>query len=552
MNKCTNCQTKTNLFFCPNCGQILEYPDFIKSEEKLKRSLEVFVKNLINASKKSETDLEILLDKSELSNAIYRKYYKHITYLQQLCSTEQSKIYFEGNGEALFEKMDQFAERCRKNECQIAVAGTIKAGKSMLINALLGKEIASTYPTPETASLTKFRSAEGADYIKISFYNSEEWSELWNSVLASKERSIRDDKEDFLSAYNNLNADSIKGNYINKDEIICYPQNFEELKQIVDTYTSARYAEHFFAKEVEVGLVDFDAPTNVVFVDTPGLNDPVSYRSDITRKYLHSANVVLWCTKATGPGDLDALALDSLAGLFAELRYAKENIFIFGTQIDVVTPFMEQWKEFTYPHFVTYLQKDIYFGSKKNTEEKIKPVTAWFYNLIQRAKKNPDIWKDKKEKKNLERMVRDCFDVPEREDLIEEYGLEEADKRHKTPKQVFYEHIAELEEMTGIPEARKAIMDGPVSNAENIIKKDIQGDYSYLCKQISNTATEISTFRLETIKQSNAVDLQEKILLLDQQIKQGAKEYTITRTALNETLELMQEHISTIISNFQK
>ena len=63
----------------------------------------------------------------------------------------------------------------------IAFVGTIKAGKSTLINALLGRNLASTSVTPETAVLTKFRSS-AQDYVKVTFYSSYEWAQLWNSI----------------------------------------------------------------------------------------------------------------------------------------------------------------------------------------------------------------------------------------------------------------------------------------------------------------------------------------------------------------------------------
>lgn len=344
---------------------------------------------------------------------------------------------------------DHFADKCKKNDCQIVVVGMITAGKSTLIDALLGKEIASTN---RTASVTKFRSAKGRDYVKVSFYNSREWEELW--------KNVRDDKEDFLSEYNNLNADAIKSQYVGKKEETYYPSDIKEMKKIVDTFTSARYAEHFFAKEVEIGLSDFDAPSNVVFVDTPGLDDPVSYRSDITRRYLHSANVILLCVRAINPGDMSATVLEKLAGLFAEMQYSKERIYLFGTQIDVCSPFKENWEKFTYPTFIKYLSDDIYFGSQKNAKDKIKPVSAWFYNLIQRAKNDTEVWKDEEIKKELNRMIRACWKVPEYDDLVEQYGEEEARKLHKSTKQFFYEHISEFEEITGIPAAKDALMKG--------------------------------------------------------------------------------------------
>ena len=53
-------------------------------------------------------------------------------------------------------------------------------------------------------------------------------------------------------------------------------------------WTRSDTPKHFFVKEIEVGYEsDSDMfPHDVYLVDTPGLNDPVKYRSEITRKYI--------------------------------------------------------------------------------------------------------------------------------------------------------------------------------------------------------------------------------------------------------------------------
>lgn len=93
-------------------------------------------------------------------------------------------------------------QRCSNPEYHIALVGAIKAGKSTLINALIGYELASTQVTPETASLTKFKSAK-EDFVNVTFYSQTEWSALWNSVTKSN-------AEVFIEEYKNLNADAEK------------------------------------------------------------------------------------------------------------------------------------------------------------------------------------------------------------------------------------------------------------------------------------------------------------------------------------------------------
>ena len=70
-----------------------------------------------------------------------------------------------------------------------------------------------------------------------------------------------------------------------------------------------------------------------MFVDTPGLHDPVKYRSNITREYIAHANAVLVAVK------LGALTEEPLETITTVLDYAGNNrdkVFIVGTQKDVL------------------------------------------------------------------------------------------------------------------------------------------------------------------------------------------------------------------------
>ena len=71
-----------------------------------------------------------------------------------------------------------FLSKCASPEYQVALVGTIKAGKSTLINALLNYELASTHITPETAALTKFKHAD-EDFVEVSFYTQKD-IDLWD------------------------------------------------------------------------------------------------------------------------------------------------------------------------------------------------------------------------------------------------------------------------------------------------------------------------------------------------------------------------------------
>ena len=104
-------------------------------------------------------------------------------------------------------EVKNFLNRIKDPQIQIAVIGEIKTGKSSLLNALFGSEIASAHVTPETACLSVFRDSE-ENYFEAAFYNEEEWAELWESV----EKSGEDSK--FSQKYAELKAEEHKSKYI--------------------------------------------------------------------------------------------------------------------------------------------------------------------------------------------------------------------------------------------------------------------------------------------------------------------------------------------------
>lgn len=271
---------------------------------------------------------------------------------------------------SIFKNINHFIDRCQHPEFHIAFVGAIKAGKSTLINALLGRQLASTSVTPETAALTKFRSSKGKNYVKLTFYTSYEWEQLWSSVQKSK-------ADVFMEEYEKLNADQEKANWLDRDVLKMEFDQDNELKQEVEKWTSSKRATHYFVKEVEVGLRDFQLPEEVVFVDTPGLDDPVKYRSDITRTYIDRANAVLVCVKS------DALTGGELAtiySVFANARYNPEKVYVIGTQLDTLNWPDKDWKEQRMEWLKHLKRKDCY-GSVSVAEKNLVVTAAYLYSL---------------------------------------------------------------------------------------------------------------------------------------------------------------------------
>lgn len=225
-----------------------------------------------------------------------------------------------------------------KPDLEVAIVGSIKAGKSTFINALLQENVASTDVRPETASLTKFKYSE-TNNLTISFYKQNEWDELWESV----ENSDKDiNKNAFKREFEKLNANSIKSDYLNKEELHINCNSVADLIDKVKEYTSKKSAKHYFVKEIMVGLNNSKLPKEVVFVDTPGLNDVVSYRSKITNDYINRANAVVVCVASSNLTNDELL---TILKVFENVGKDVDKVLILGTKLDTLNEPKEDWEK---------------------------------------------------------------------------------------------------------------------------------------------------------------------------------------------------------------
>ena len=272
--------------------------------------------------------------------------------------------------------LSSFLESCSSPEFQIALVGTIKAGKSTLINALLNYELASTRVTPETAALTKFKHAS-EDFVQISFYTPAEWSQLWKDATSSS-NSV------FIEDYKNLNADAEKNKWLNHAAQTVKCSSRAALKAEIERWTSSHSPCHYFVKEVLVGLKDFDLPDGIVLIDTPGLNDVVEFRSNITRHYIKQANAVLMCVKADS---LTGEELQTLIRVFVNTHDKPEKVYVIATQIDTLNRPKNDWDR-QLIEWTKYLKGENCYGNARLAQKNLVPVSAYLYTLLQKYRDN--------------------------------------------------------------------------------------------------------------------------------------------------------------------
>ena len=220
--RCPKCQNEMLPWqrICPYCGYIHPLKSDVSSE-KTKQILSQ-ISEIVKDEKLSEDIVWDLTAKK--MERVLRK---------AKTLAEIGKI--PGYTEELATDIENLVNKCKDAEFQIAVVGVMKAGKSFLMNALIGAEIASVEVNPETAALTKFRSANGF-YLIVKFHNKMQWEKL----KASSKNSKNTGKDSLAARLNNPATVRMESEWVDHKDLIIKCNNLEELQENVKQYTSSQ------------------------------------------------------------------------------------------------------------------------------------------------------------------------------------------------------------------------------------------------------------------------------------------------------------------------
>lgn len=238
--------------------------------------------------------------------------------------------------------------------CQIAFIGQMNAGKSSLINALVGvPNFLPTEITPWTTVVTNLyfgvpdKPAGGAFF---EFFNEAEWRQLAEGggrVRSLTERTIPNFPwESFqkqVSEMRNRAEEKLGPRY---RELLGKQHSYETvipglLERYIaaespldddDTANAGEFSIITKAAHIYSDLTNFLYPT--VVIDTPGINDPYLIRDEITRQNLERGNIFVIVVTARQPlsnADLDLMRI--LRGL------RKDNIIVFINKVDEIDDF---------------------------------------------------------------------------------------------------------------------------------------------------------------------------------------------------------------------
>ena len=232
--------------------------------------------------------------------------------------------------------------------CRIGVIGQVKAGKSSLINALMGKPgLLPTDVNPWTTAVTRihFGRADAPPNVaaEFTFFEPDEWEQLANgagqireltqSLVPGFKVELLHKQVDEMRRRTETRLGPELGSLLGKKHVypLLLPEDIERYicATLPDSATEHKgvYSDVIKTADLCFGRSEFGFPTTII--DTPGTNDPYLVRDEIARRTLESAHlhiVVLTPQQALSAADVALLRI--LRGL------DKNRIVVFLNRID--------------------------------------------------------------------------------------------------------------------------------------------------------------------------------------------------------------------------
>lgn len=263
----------------------------------------------------SKTTLQKESPQNTKSPKTYKEYLaffqEHLIRIEQLLESQY-----------LQKRVNTVRDKLNNTSFSIGITGVMNAGKSTMLNALLGREILGTSVVPETANLTLIKHSK-TPYAKVNFWKQVEWDEIEKSAqfLPSIDKFIKETKESFGESLHDFIVGDGKSEKIDIDSL--------------PSYTSAKYSslKCNLVKSVEL-YTDLEfVKDGVSIVDTPGLDDPVIQREEITKKYLSDCDIMVHLMNAN-----QSATQKDVEFIIDSLTYQHiSQLLIVITRIDTIT-----------------------------------------------------------------------------------------------------------------------------------------------------------------------------------------------------------------------
>ena len=260
------------------------------------------------------------------------------------------------------------AVRERDRDLRIAVVGQMNAGKSSFLNAaLFGRDLLPKADTPMTAALTKIVFAPRAK-AEVVFYSADDWADIeqrandYPRAYAEEERKLMEESQPgspfvkVVTALRKPTADEVKRripeairsslelvekarqhglnvhDYLGRTEVLESVDGAEDLARALHEYVGSGGR---FTAITKMSVLHVDDPRlqGLEIIDTPGFNDPVVSRGQITRNLLGQCDVIFLLSAVS-----QFLTASDMAVLREQLPEAgidDKAVFLVGSQRDL-------------------------------------------------------------------------------------------------------------------------------------------------------------------------------------------------------------------------
>ena len=294
---------------CAQLGAINALKSAKISKSKLFAALEILqTENIISAAhfKRLSAFLQTLgadlPTQNEQEGSNFKKsdvFHQKIDALNDICE----RILSLNSGANVANAATKARQKAHELEFNVAVTGVINAGKSTLLNALLGKKILGASNVPETVNLTVLKYAP-EPFARVNFWSEAELKEL--GIAQDKDGDIAEIyggagvKFESETAKNlNVKFDvddesAAKFQSTSASQIYAEPPTSKTVKtDEIKRYTSAdsKYAK--FVKSVELYENLELLKDNVRIIDTPGIDDAVVLREELVRRFMRECDLMV-------------------------------------------------------------------------------------------------------------------------------------------------------------------------------------------------------------------------------------------------------------------
>ena len=396
--------------------------------------------------------------------------------IKKYCNHFKESSFFDYEMEEL-QKIEKIIKINRENLNQplkVVILGEVKAGKSTLVNTLIGKQVSYTNVVEATASIVEIK-------------------------YAAEEKIIIHLKEG-----KNLICDSL-----------------EELNVLMD---EKRQNLNFFKNVEKIEIqTQIDRLKEITIVDTPGLNTITKENEERTENYLANADVVLWVLNAHHLGQLDVLekiedVMDYGKPIIGIINRIDE---IIGSSANDLVDYVENEMGYLFDKlFATSAQK-AWEGINENNIAKINEskIPELFHYLIDHIEKDAEsVQLDSVIHSIILQCQRDCYIhksvVSRIQQLLTQY---EEDKKefhnfNIEIKRTVKNKISEWIRNDFFKNERLVLENCKLENLENYIKNHYSEEYIekiiyYKYEQLANYILEEWTVYTEKIIDRQPIDL---------------------------------------------